>query len=124
MKRAILIPIIILFFFSSCDTALQVKKGRVHLIIVALDYSNTNYVSNLIGPIDDAKEIGACLESHYTERNIPFDAVYLMAEGPMANEKDECYPSAENIIFSANTRLKSEHNMTKLKSFFIIIFPP
>ena len=68
------------------------------MIIVALDYSNTNYVSNLIGPIDDAKEIGACLESHYTERNIPFEAVYLMAEGPMANEKDECYPSAENII--------------------------
>ena len=98
MKRAILIPIIILFFLSSCDTAIQVKEGRVHLIIVALDYSNTNYVSNLIGPIDDAKEIGACLESHYTERNIPFEAVYLMAEGSMANEKDECYPSAENII--------------------------
>ena len=98
MKRAILIPIIILFFLSSCDTVLQVKEGRVHLIIVALDYSNTNYVSNLIGPIDDAKEIGACLESHYTERNIPFEAIYLMAEGSMANEKDECYPSAENII--------------------------
>ena len=98
MKRAILIPIIILFFLSSCDTAIQVKEGRVHLIIVALDYSNTKYVSNLIGPIDDAKEIGACLESHYKRRNIPFEAVYLMAEGPMANEKDECYPSAENII--------------------------
>ena len=123
MKRAILI-LIILFFLSSCDTDFQAKEGRVHLIIVALDYSNAKYVSNLIGPINDAKEIGACLESHYKRRSIPFDAIYLIAEGSMANEKDECYPSAENIIFSANTRLKSEHNMTKLKSFFIIIFPP
>lgn len=98
MKRTILILIIILLLLSSCDTAFQVKVGRVHLIIVALDYSNTKYVSNLIGPIDDAKEIGACLESHYTERNIPFEAVCLMSEGSMANEKDEYYPSAENII--------------------------
>lgn len=98
MKRTILILIIILLLLSSCDTAFQAKEGRVHLIIVALDYSNTKYVSNLAGPIDDAKEIGACLESHYKRRNIPFDAIYLMAEGSMANEKDEYYPSAENIV--------------------------
>ena len=65
---------------------------------MALDYSNAKYVSNLIGPINDAKEIGACLESHYKRRSIPFDAIYLIAEGPMATEKDEYYPSAENII--------------------------
>lgn len=98
MKKILPIFIAILLFLSSCDAFFQIKEGRVHLIIVALDYSNAKYVSNLIGPINDAKEIGACLESHYTERNIPFEAVYLMSEGSMANEKDECYPSAENII--------------------------
>ena len=98
MKKFILIFIVILLFLSSCDTDFQAKEGRVHLIIVALDYSNAKYVSNLIGPINDAKEIGACLESHYKRRSIPFDAIYLMAEGPMATEKDEYYPSAENII--------------------------
>ena len=98
MKKIILIFIAILLFLSSCDTAFQAKEGRVHLIIVALDYSNAKYVSNLIGPINDAKEIGACLESHYKRRSIPFDAIYLIAEGPMATEKDEYYPSAENII--------------------------
>ena len=98
MKKIILIFIAILLFLSSCDTDFQAKEGRVHLIIVALDYSNAKYVSNLIGPINDAKEIGACLESHYKRRSIPFDAIYLIAEGPMATEKDEYYPSAENII--------------------------
>ena len=98
MKRTIYILIVILLFLSSCDTDFQAKEGRVHLIIVALDYSNAKYVSNLIGPINDAKEIGACLESHYKRRSIPFDAIYLIAEGPMATEKDEYYPSAENII--------------------------
>ena len=98
MKKIILIFIAILLFLSSCDVFFQIKEGRVHLIIVALDYSNAKYVSNLIGPINDAKEIGACLESHYKRRSIPFDAIYLIAEGPMATEKDEYYPSAENII--------------------------
>ena len=98
MKKIILIFIVILLFLSSCDTDFQAKEGRVHLIIVALDYSNAKYVSNLIGPINDAKEIGACLESHYKRRSIPFDAIYLIAEGPMATEKDVYYPSAENII--------------------------
>ena len=98
MKKIILIFIAILLFLSSCDTDFQAKEGRVHLIIVALDYSNAKYVSNLIGPINDAKEIGACLESHYKRRSIPFDAIYLIAEGPMATEKDVYYPSAENII--------------------------
>ena len=98
MKKIILIFIDILLFLSSCDALFQIKEGRVHLIIVALDYSNAKYVSNLIGPINDAKEIGACLESHYKRRSIPFDAIYLIAEGPMATEKDEYYPSAENII--------------------------
>lgn len=98
MKR--LFPLLLLFavLLASCDVSYFKGEGKVHLILVALDYTNTRYVSDLQGPVDDAKELGACLEFHYKRRNIPFNTQYFIAEDTMANRKDRDYPSSENII--------------------------
>lgn len=100
MKRLIPFLLLLTVLFSSCELFPIRREGKVHLILVALDYSNTRYVSTLQGPIDDAKELGACLESHYKRRNIPFDSHYLLAEGSMANMKERNYHSSERIISS------------------------
>lgn len=98
MRRHFPLILLLISILSSCSLSPIKREGHVHLIFVALDYSNTKYVSNLFGPIDDAKELGACLESHYKRRSIPFDSRYLLAEGSMANKKDRDYPSSENIL--------------------------
>ena len=95
-----LLILLVTLMSVSCDmeTLSKQGQGKVHLVIVALDYQNAVSVSNLTGTMADAREVGACLESQYKAGKVPFEATYLLAEGKSANRKDDAYPSAVNVI--------------------------
>lgn len=70
--------------------------NKIHIIVVASDYKNST-VRDLDSPINDAVELGACLESHCKDLDVDYEIHYMLSEGDSPNQSDPEYPTSTNV---------------------------
>ena len=112
MKKSglIILAVFLLLFSVSCDTSFFSHDGqKVTVMVVGLDYARkggsvTNLswgsfdIPPLNGTINDAKEIGAALDSLYRDRDIEHEMVFMISEGGNVIFKDSLYPTSSNVL--------------------------
>ena len=112
MKKSglIILAVFLLLFSVSCDTSFFSHDGqKVTVMVVGLDYarkgvSETNLswgsysIPQLNGTINDAKEIGAALDSLYRDRDIEHEMVFMISEGGKVDFDDSLYPTSSNVL--------------------------
>jgi hypothetical protein len=117
------IAILILFFFllllSGCEyLSTEPTKGKVHYVVVALDYENASNINSLEGPLNDGQEFAAALDSLITSAGRIEGSKFLMVqEGPShTNEtiSDSLYPSVDHVTSTIENlvSLTSEDDLT------------
>ena len=112
MKKSglIILAVFLLLFSVSCDTSFFSHDGqKVTVMVVGLDYarkgeSTTNLswgsysIPQLNGTINDAKEIGAALDSLYRDRDIEHEMVFMISEGGYVDFSDSLYPTSSKVL--------------------------
>ena len=112
MKKSglIILAVFLLLFSVSCDTSFFSHDGqKVTVMVVGLDYarkgeSTTNLswgsysIPQLNGTINDAKEIGAALDSLYRDRDIEHEMVFMISEGGKVDFDDSLYPTSSKVL--------------------------
>ena len=107
MKKSglIILAVFLLLFSVSCDTSFFAHDGqKVTVMVVGLDYASKNLswgsysIPQLNGTINDAKEIGAALDSLYRDRNIEHEMVFMISEGEEVNREDSLYPTSSKVL--------------------------
>ena len=112
MKKSglIILAVFLLLFSVSCDTSFFSHDGqKVTVMVVGLDYARkvgsvTNLswgsfsIPQLNGTINDAKEIGAALDSLYRDRDIEHEMVFMISEGGNVIFEDSLYPTSSNVL--------------------------
>ena len=112
MKKSglIILAVFLLLFSVSCDTSFFSHDGqKVTVMVVGLDYarkgeSTTNLswgsysIPQLNGTINDAKEIGASLDSLYRDRDIEHEMVFMISEGGKVDFDDSLYPTSSKVL--------------------------
>ena len=112
MKKSglIILTFFLLLFSVSCDTSFFSHDGqKVTVMVVGLDYarkgeSTTNLswgsysIPQLNGTINDAKEIGAALDSLYRDRDIEHEMVFMISEGGYVDFSDSLYPTSSKVL--------------------------
>ena len=107
MKKSglIIFAVFLLLFSVSCDTSFFAHDGqKVTVMVVGLDYASKNLswgsysIPQLNGTINDAKEIGAALDSLYRDRDIEHEMVFMISEGGNVIFKDSLYPTSSNVL--------------------------
>lgn len=131
MKKSglMILAVLLLLFSVSCDTSFFSHDGqKVTVMVVGLDYarkgeSTTNLswgsysIPQLNGTINDAKEIGASLDSLYRDRDIEHEMVFLISEGGYVDFSDSLYPTSSNVL-EAIDELKLELDKDDLFVFY------
>ena len=112
MKKSglIILAVFLLLFSVSCDTSFFAHDGqKVTVMVVGLDYARKGVsetdlswgsysIPQLNGTINDAKEIGAALDSLYRDRDIEHEMVFMISEGEKVNFDDSLYPISSNVL--------------------------
>ena len=112
MKKSglIILAVFLLLFSVSCDTSFFSHDGqKVIVMVVGLDYarkgeSTTDLswgsysIPHLNGTINDAKEIGAALDSLYRDRDIEHEMVFMISEGGNVIFEDSLYPTSSKVL--------------------------
>ena len=131
MKKSglMILAVLLLLFSVSCDTSFFSHDGqKVTVMVVGLDYarkgeSTTSLswgsypVPQLNGTINDAKEIGAALDSLYRDRDIEHEMVFMISEGGNVIFTDSLYPTSSNVL-KAIDKLKLELDEDDLFVFY------
>ena len=112
MKKSglMILAVLLLLFSVSCDTSFFSHDGqKVTVMVVGLDYARkggsvTNLswgsfdIPPLNGTINDAKEIGAALDSLYRDRDIEHEMVFMISEGGKVDFDDSLYPTSSKVL--------------------------
>lgn len=112
MKKSglIILAVFLLLFSVSCDTSFFAHDGqKVTVMVVGLDYARKGVsetdlswgsysIPQLNGTINDAKEIGAALDSLYRDRDIEHEMVFMISEGGNVIFEDSLYPTSSNVL--------------------------
>ena len=126
MKKSglIILAVFLLLFSVSCDTSFFAHDGqKVTVMVVGLDYASKNLswgsysIPQLNGTINDAKEIGAALDSLYRDRDIEHEMVFMISEGGYVDFSDSLYPTSSNVL-EAIDELKLELDKDDLFVFY------
>ncbi len=100
MKKIILFVLICSITLTSCELNIKEKKGAMNLVVVALDYENTN-VASLYGTLNDGVEIEKALRTNASKTNKEFHSYKFYQKG-FDNDREtvenESYPSVSNIL--------------------------
>ena len=141
MKKSglIILAVFLLLFSVSCDTSFFSHDGqKVTVMVVGLDYarkgeSTTDLswgsysIPHLNGTINDAKEIGAALDSLYRDRDIEHEMVFMISEGGKVDFDDSLYPTSSKVLRClaiVGTFLKnSAASLTLMSSTSKMLFP-
>jgi hypothetical protein len=122
MKRKS-IAILILFFFllllSGCEyLSTEPTKGKVHYVVVGLDYENASNITNLGGPLNDAREFAAALDSLITSAGKTEGSKFLMVQEDTSYSNETIsnvlYPSVDHVTSTIENlvSLTSEDDLT------------
>ncbi|MBK5200511.1 MAG: caspase family protein [Spirochaetaceae bacterium] len=102
MKRIIIIMFAFIYAISliGCELSIKTKEGAMNLVVIALDYKNTN-VSSLYGTLNDAKELEKAFRLNANKTNREFTSYQFYQEGFDNNKsiiENKNYPSVANIL--------------------------
>ena len=111
----IFITLAILFFSSSCSSDI-LKKNKVYILSVALNYQNTD-VSKLTGTINDVTELTTCLQQIYNSKGANVEVTYMIQEKTDSSFVGKCYPCKDNFI---NELDNIKNNVSKDDTFLFI----
>jgi hypothetical protein len=122
MKRksfAILALFLFLLLLSGCEyLSTEPTKGKVHYVVVGLDYENASNINNLGGPLNDAREFAATLDSLITNAGRAEGSKFLMIQEDISYTSetisDALYPSVEHVTSTLENlvSLTGENDLT------------
>ena len=113
----IFITLAILFFSSSCSSDI-LKKNKVYILSVALNYQNTNSsTGKLKGTINDVTELTTCLQQIYNSKGANVEVTYMIQEKTDSSFVGKCYPCKDNFI---NELDNIKNNVSKDDTFLFI----
>lgn len=104
MRKLLLLSLLSsLLLLTGCEFfSEEPSKGNINYVVVGLDYENSS-VSNLSGPLNDAREMSSVLDSLIAKTERTGGKTFLMLqEGSSLTPSDPLYPTVDNVTTKLN----------------------